>query len=206
MFNSGQFKMGQNIRIHNEIGQIRLFDNDLVVVKLEQKGMKNFTPPEFYKLYSNKELVFLADHKSLNLYVDNISPNDLNEIKRREKYLTNLEKHHYPYKAGVRENVIQKVSVQINDQEPPSPGILGRWYSHWVKSDKDTVSQVIKKKQTRSPRISQEVLELMDEVINEVYMKRNRPTCNGLMIQDTELDSIIKTNEVRNEFKTNFYK
>jgi cytochrome c oxidase assembly factor CtaG len=30
--------------------------------------------------------------------------------------------------------------------------------------------------------------------------------CNGLMIQDTELDIIIKTNEVNNEFKTNFYK
>ena len=46
--------------------------------------------------------------------------------------------------------------------------------------------------------------EKLNQSLNNL-LDGEKATCNGLIIQDTKLDIIIKTNEVNNEFKTNFY-
>ena len=153
MINTGQFKAGQYIRMHGDIGQIRLFDNDLAVVDLETVGIKNFKPSELLQKYRNQELLFLTDTINKTRYIDGITTFDIKKIKRRESYLVALAENPFPNKKGIREAVILKVSKNISDKKPPGPSTLSTWYRKWIESGKDTVSQVIKADSSRASRM-----------------------------------------------------
>lgn len=176
MLSSLSFKQGQNIKFRGELGQIRLFERDLAVISLEKTGFRNFKPEQLHQSYVDKELQLISEQKPPSRYLDGISPQQRNEIKRRQAYLYEMDKHNFPNAKGIRELTISKVASEINDEKPPSCSALSRWHRAWLSNGKDAAALVLKTDRTRHPRIHSDAIALLNEVIQDVYLTRNEPT------------------------------
>jgi len=178
MLNSGQFRPGQYVLLGDDIGNIRLFDTDLVVISLKNGGVKHFNQKQIHEFYTTKQLQFLAKPTdSKPRVIEGISEFDTKKLERKLAYLKALDDYPSPNATGIRELVIDKISTKLNDNTPPSVSTLSRWYRDWIKQGKDPLADY-EGKSIRRSRIEESISNLMDEVIQDVYLVRNKPTIN----------------------------
>ena len=176
LLNTGLFKPGQHVNLDGDLGMIRLFDKDLAVIDLKMAGVQTFVTDKLLQKYKENDLILLNAATAKPRYIEALTQREINQIKRREKYLYALDKYEHPNGRDNREKVIDKISAEIEDDSAPSPKTLSRWYKEWIESNKDTGAQIIKGDSKRLSRIDPEIRDLMNDVIDEIYMQKNGAT------------------------------
>ncbi|MCO6413235.1 MAG: DDE-type integrase/transposase/recombinase [Thiogranum sp.] len=175
MISGAAFVPGQTINLRGQIGVIRLFDSDLAVIQFGDGQTQVIPPFELLRLHSERQLTLIQPTRPVRVAFQ-LTNHQRTIIQRRESYVRELHKHPNPCAKGVRESVIGKVSVAINDQNAPGISTLSRWYSDWIADGREMAFQVVYKARKKRALISPEVESLMEEIIHQVYLKRNKPT------------------------------
>lgn len=81
--------------------------------------------------------------------------------------------------------VIDAVAKQINDEKKPHWTTVYRWHRDYLESDSDVraLSTNRKRKGNRLPRLRPEVQDIIDDVINNYYLTRERPSIKSTYTQ-----------------------
>lgn len=116
----------------------------------------------------------VASSKRLDLSVA-----DLDELKRRSAYIDELRR--VVGKGGVggtkvRENVIKRVSRQIDDKKPVSPATLARWATRANVSAHGVAATLAQPTRKRRSSFPAKVQKLALKVIDDYYLKLGKPT------------------------------
>ena len=139
-------------------------------------------------IYSGEAVLIKDDVKPSSL---NTSPLDFmsefqrTEIERRYKYVNELEK--ISIASGVVSRfaplVIREISQQIDDLSPPSPISLYRWHKRWRVSGKslEALAPRTHLRGKREKDISNEVREIVFQLLNEHYLVREQPTLKKII-------------------------
>lgn len=108
-----------------------------------------------------------------------LSVADLDELKRRSAYIEELQR--VVGKGGVggtkvRENVIKRVSRQIDDKKPVSPATLARWAARANVSAHGVAATLAQPTRKRRSSFPAKVQELALKVIDDFYLQLGQPT------------------------------
>jgi putative transposase len=127
------------------------------------------------------------------------------EVKRRFAYISVLKAKGET--KGTREILsltINEVSEEINDSTPPSTTTLWRWNKRYTESDEDLLvltpahhrkGNTQRKLASGDRQKSDEIVKLIDEVIEEKYLSKERPTV--ARTYDSIVSRIIAINDFR---------
>jgi len=170
--------VGCMLSYKGRVGHIRLYDDDLAVIKFKNGETLSLTPQVLEDARSNGEL-YLVRSPALNPLFLDLDKDQVAAIERFESYCNVLEKEPAPCAKGVREKVIERVSYLIDDLKPPSVSHLHKIYKRWISANKNMSEVLFGRKRKRTNSISSEIFELMDDYINSSYLKASRPTINS---------------------------
>jgi putative transposase len=101
------------------------------------------------------------------------------EAGRKKKYIKAvLDQNLETYTPASLSPIIQQVALMVEDSHPPSPITLYRWLKDYHHSG-DDIRSLIPRHQAKGnydPKITPEVLQLISEVVTEVYLNLSRPS------------------------------
>ena len=171
--------------IHGKIMSLqrRLVDRRLLFI--DQLGeTTTLTESEFYLGYEQREIEICADQPFLGEvpYVRNVAPNltcfpskHSQEALRRRTYLEGITEGQtmLPSKDVLRDKIIE-VARKLGDMCVPSISTIRRWYTKFSGSD---VVKLVPKHAAkgRANVIAGELEETLQDVIDEIYLKLERP-------------------------------
>lgn len=168
------FKHGANIRWNKKTAVIRCFEKDLVVIQFEGGRTLTTTPSELLQAYEQGALVLVAPAIEMQPH-PTLTAEQKKSLDILETHLKLLDQQEHPGSIAAMKAVIAEVMPELEQKYGPlkamSPATLNRKYRRWLEAGKVAQRLLIKPMQTRSCRIEEEVQMLMDEVINEVYLK-----------------------------------
>lgn len=171
--------------IHGKVMSLqrRLVDRRLLFI--DQLGEPTtLTESEFYLGYEQREIEICADQPFLGEvpYVRNVAPNltcfpskHSQEALRRRTYLEGITEGQtmLPSKDILRDKIIE-VARKLGDMCVPSISTIRRWYTKFSGSD---VVKLVPKHAAkgRANVIAGELEETLQDVIDEIYLKLERP-------------------------------
>lgn len=132
-------------------------------------GGKSFSiaPNEFEKRYQASEILCIfAPNKLL------INPKHSSEIHRKERYVISaLQFLESPTSPQYLSKLIQQVSTEIKDPNPPSCRTVARWITKYRSFSQNKLCLQDKYKGNHHLRFPPEVYQILNQAINEVYLK-----------------------------------
>lgn len=124
---------------------------------------------KFYSLTERKEIILL--YAPVNGQISTGTANRLLRIKRYiDAAITELK---YPTSPKLLKPLIEKVSELIKDEVPPSPQTVARWINKYTNNG-EPIEILNHKKGNRNLRFTIDVEILVNEAIDQVYMKQER--------------------------------
>lgn len=132
-------------------------------------GGKSFSisPNEFESRYTSGEIlcVFAPDKLMIN-------PKHSIAIHRRERYVISaLQLLQYPTSNNLLSQLIHHISAEIQDPNPPSSRTVARWIAQYKSALDNKLSLKHKSKGNFTLRFSPEIYQILNQAINEVYLK-----------------------------------
>lgn len=173
--NTQYLTVGDLISLRGRTGELDYYSNNIAVIKFKDGTSESVSHIELEKARSDGEMCIVRRPSYNPCHIKTSHDQDA-EILRYERYCSELEKEARPCAKGVRERVIIKVAAELNDKRPPSISNLHKIYRKWKSAGKNMIQALFGKQRNRSPAISEEVFELMDEVIESRYLKIEKPT------------------------------
>ncbi|HTF97445.1 MAG TPA: hypothetical protein VL995_15000 [Cellvibrio sp.] len=186
---SASLVVGQHLILNNQHCEIiRILEND--IVQLESKNdfkLINRTKMDLLREHENGELKF-ANCKDNTLIKDAATheSKDLSAYSEEQQQIAKLRMDYIrmassrlgsePQYAGL-DRIIPIVAANTKDQEPPSPITVYRWWHRWEDSLHDITSLVPKKRvRGYTNAFKKPVLKMLNEIINDDYLQRERAT------------------------------
>lgn len=169
------FNAGDPVSYHGRTGVIDYYDNRIAVIKFIDGDAISISHAGLAEAYKGGE-VTLTRRSPYNPFHIKLDDNQKSDVARLEAYCGELHGEAKPCAKGVRERVIAKVANKIGDTNPPSKSHLHRTYKKWIGNGKNMASVLFGGQRQRSPVISEEVFDLMDEAVKTGYLKRSKPT------------------------------
>lgn len=168
------FKNGARICWNEKPAVIRLFEKDLAVVQFRGGKTVNFPPEQLLTAYNQGEMELVSP-------VLEVTPQPVlttaqkQQVEVLDAYLQLLHKEEHPGSITTMQAVIAQIHPELEEKygpmKPMSPATLNRKYRKWLDAGRVTARLIIKSFQSRPSRIDDEVNALMDEVIDNVYLK-----------------------------------
>lgn len=169
------FTVGDPISFKGRSGVIDYYDSGTAVIKLLNCETIAISHSDLADAYRNGE-ISLTRRSQYNPCHIRLDDEQAKEVIRYERYCIELSKEAKPCAKGVRERVIAAIAKEIGDHNPPSISQLHKKYKEWIESGKNMVHVLFGRQRYRRPAISDEVYDLMDEIISSHYLKQSRPT------------------------------
>lgn len=166
----------EQVLLDGEAGVVDTVGKDYAVIRFDRGAVRLYKTSELQQAYEDARLHFMTPAKDTVRLRPYVTEAERRVIERRDAYLRELDKQVEPHAKGVQEAVIARVSKAIADPNPPGASTLSRWYRRWLYDGRDTTQQVIAGRRERAPRLPREYLDLMHEVIEDVYLRRSKPT------------------------------
>ncbi|MEN3968409.1 Mu transposase C-terminal domain-containing protein [Acinetobacter sp. BWR-L5] len=132
-------------------------------------GGKSFsiTPNEFDNRYKNGEILCIFAPNKLM-----INPKYNSEIHRKERYVISaLQVLKSPTSPQHLSKLIQQISTEIKDPNPPSCRTVARWITKYKNFSQNKLCLQDKYKGNHHLRFPPEVYQILNQAINEVYLK-----------------------------------
>lgn len=126
-----------------------------------------------------KELHFLMKDKEPALNRLDLSMVDLEELKRREAYVSELKRvvtKGGPGGVKKRKDVIARVARAIGDRNPVSPAQLARWFTRARTHSHGLAATLKKPFRNTESRFSKEVRDFALGAIDNYFLKPGKPT------------------------------
>ena len=176
--------VGDPISFRGKSGEIDYYDNSIAVIKFIDGSAISISHVALSDAYRDGEmsLVRRAAYNPCHIQLDG---EQKKEVIRLEKYCIELSSEKRPCAKGVRERVISKVAADIGDANPPSKSKIHKIYRRWIDSGKNMPNVLFGKQRHRRPVIPDEIFNLMDEVIQSVYLRKSRCTIYKAYIEFT---------------------
>lgn len=168
------FKNGVRIRWNEKTAVIRLFEKDLAVVQFRDGKTVNLPPEQLLTAYNQGEMELVGPELEVKPQPV-LTTTQKQQVEVLDAYLQLLHKQEYPGSIATMRAVIAQVNPELEEKygptNPMSPATLNRKYRKWLDAGRVTARLLIKPLQARPSRIDDEVKALMDEVIENIYLK-----------------------------------
>jgi hypothetical protein len=171
--------IGQTLKLSGRHGTIKFVDNDHILVGYADKTSTVFKSYELIQAI-NEHIITIIDKPMEIRCVGVISDEDQAECDRRSAYCEAFFdfKKANPTK-GLNQDLIDEVYEEISETHAIKSSIsrLYAWYKLWLADGKDMALQVVKDEGAiQDMRLSDDVLEFMDNMISRHYMTDSQPT------------------------------
>ncbi|RZG43275.1 Mu transposase C-terminal domain-containing protein [Acinetobacter wuhouensis] len=122
---------------------------------------------EFESRYKSGEIICSFAPEKLVL-----NPQCSQDIHRKERYvLTALQQLEYPTSLDQLSPLIQEIATSLDDKSPPSPRTVARWIFKYKSYSHNKLFLKNEHKGNHSLRFSPEVYQILNQTIDEVYLK-----------------------------------
>lgn len=180
MKNKLEIKVGSKFlwkRVLHEL--ININELCFILQKIDDKKIYRMTEDEFYKEYrANLIVPYTSNPEFYSIDLNTLDDKKQENAIRISKYLTCFLQVEHD-KTNELINIINKVSKEINDPNPPCVATLYNWNKRYVIDNKIDFSYLIAK-QIRTPKISEEVEIIIKNSINDFYLNSQRITIRQL--------------------------
>lgn len=122
---------------------------------------------EFENRYKSGEIICSFAPEKLVL-----NPQCTQDIHRKERYvLSALQQLEYPTSLNQLSPFIQEIATLIDDKSPPSPRTVARWIFKYKSYSHNKLFLKNERKGNHSLRFSPEIYQILNQTIEEVYLK-----------------------------------
>lgn len=122
---------------------------------------------DFEKRYKSGEIICSFAPEKLVL-----NPKCSQEIHRKERYiLSALQQLEHPTSPNQLSSFIQEIATSIDDKSPPSPRTVARWIFKYKSYSNNKLFLKNERRGNHSLRFSPEIYEILNQTIEEVYLK-----------------------------------
>ena len=208
LWNGFEFKIEERLsngqlRLCNRTNEERRLIDEICLIEahsdgnLKLLGFNNENQELEERLQKNRVLDFTA--------LDEDDPRKISSLKKLS-YLKRLSaERKNKFSDEEIDHIIKKVSEEINDLCPPSTRNVRRWKQSYetsgedirVLADADKAKGNRQRKFSSDPSINLEVIQIIDESINEIYLTRQQNPVQA--VQENIEYKINKINETRSE-------
>jgi hypothetical protein len=145
--------------------------DNLIFIRFEDQLVSTLEFEEFLEQISCGNIHIV---KPLALAVNSfdISVSKQRTVNRREAYVLEMAKHKNPHKPILKDEIIQKISVKIDDLNPPGSSTISKWFKRWELDSFDIKKQVLLKNTNRSRRLDDDVEGFITKILNEHFLRR----------------------------------
>lgn len=180
-------------KVSDEIWQLEEFTT---------RRISEFSQVELQTLYAQGRLVFLSDYdQAVRTFKRARAPVTLSEpdwliAKTRRAYVLAVKGLARTRRA--LEGAVAQVHKLLDVSTPkPSPSSVLRWYDRYYACGEDihSLAPGFTQGTYRKPRYPQEVLDLVDQAIDDIYLKPERPNVEETL--NHAITSVAKENQLR---------
>ncbi|KMU98869.1 DDE-type integrase/transposase/recombinase [Acinetobacter schindleri] len=139
-----------------------------------------------------------------------LNPKYSTEIHRKERYIISaLQKLKHPTCIKQLSLLIQKIAIEIKDRTPPSPRTVARWIFKYRSYSQNKLCLKNEYKGNCSLRFPPEVYQILNQAINDVYLKPEYRTSKDVqaymlgrfMEQGISLDNLPSLRSIQKHIK-----
>ena len=131
---------------------------------------------EFENRYKSGEIICSFAPEKLVL-----NPQCSQDIHRKERYvLSALQQLEYPTSLNQLSPFIQEIATLIDDKSPPSPRTVARWIFKYKSYSHNKLFLKNERKGNHSLRFLPEIYQILNQTIDEVYLKPEFRTSNDV--------------------------
>ena len=174
MTSAAQFAVGAQISLDGRPGSIEHVSDDICVVRYSDGYPVTHWFSELKQAHADHRLRFVQPDIHLSQR-PRLTEAQMRECRRLNAYLQPLSRESRPNGKGVREAVISEVAHEIDDPEPPGLSTLSRWHKDWRNAGFDVTALVVRPQQSPA-RLPDEIEQLIQDVIDEVWLCRSQPS------------------------------
>jgi len=194
----------------------RLPNGTLQVKNLASDKCSSITEEQIIKMWCDGTLEILSDVQGMSFTQQRLTKHVASElslvdevtrieVKRRFSYISIITNRRLNKLAkSTLLSIISEGSMSTQDTSPPSPITLYRWYKRYIKSGEDlmALAPAYKRRGNSKRKLiigdsqrSTDAARIIDEVIAEKYLSRERPTISE--VHKIITDRIATTNKFR---------
>lgn len=184
-FEQGQYILTQGRRYR--LGET-LPSGEIEVQAIDSRQFMLLERRELEKRYENGSLEFLHASAATVPQLDmpgESRPTDIEElpqklqqeIRRRHNYMQAVESHELiSWQPKHVRPLIESVSTQLGDENPPGVSTLWRWHKAFKEADKDIMALMPhhEKRGNKERKLPKSVIQIIKDVIYEHYLTRTR--------------------------------
>lgn len=168
------FQSGARIRFFEKRGIIRYADGQLASIEMDDGTFSSSKMEALVEAYRDGNVVFLPNiEESRQRLLMREQEHQL--IEFRKLFVKKLAESEYPGSIKTHKQVIKLIAARLPKDCPfelPSPSSMYRWWKDWCAYGRDDMALLPGKGvQRRKKRIPEDTLALMDDVIDEHYLK-----------------------------------
>ncbi|MBN0989365.1 DDE-type integrase/transposase/recombinase [Amphritea pacifica] len=169
---------GTRFSWNGQDGEIYLADANVYLVKFENNRFESFEPRTFYDAYVSGAIRLIDKRKSPIIYQPITTDSQAQELNRLSTYLVRLDREEFPNSKKSRIDVIKIVGDMLGETKEQrfKEMTLYRRYQKWIKAGRNILVFAENHRKRRESKFSQEVLDLIEEVIHDEYLKKDGPS------------------------------
>ncbi len=176
------FATGQQVVLDDTQGVITTATTSSFIIRTEFGRTLTLSHSALYKAYNAGRLKHFVDTEppTGRTY---LRPDEAELVQKLLAYLRPMAESQYPGSKKQRLDIIRRVATQRGDdtKDVPSEITLFKWFKRWDAHGRDVLALLPRnRQQKRQSRVSKQFKELMDEAIDEHYLK-----LNGYSVQET---------------------
>lgn len=165
-------RAGMNIVWGNQHAEIIHATTDNFLLRFEKDIYECFKPQVLLDAYRTMSLR-LAERPANPIIFHKNSPKDIAKLNKLTAYLHELDQRQFPCSLNTRNDVIRCLGPIHGDM---SPSNLYRFYTKWVDAGKNVSIFSVKQKKSRRSKFDDAMLDLIEEVIYDLYLTRDEST------------------------------
>nr|WP_321238476.1 hypothetical protein [uncultured Tolumonas sp.] len=172
---NNSFRCDQVLLIDLRPGKIINTNSNCCYIEFEDSAIVRYELDELLTLFKNGKLIFAkesAPSSSINILGDTKNK----ALARQEAYVSALKWKDKPGSRNTIRSVIDSVSMELKDLNPPSVSAVNNWYRKYCLSG-NSMSVLIKlKEKSRQKRIKPEIINLIFETLDKYYLDNKANT------------------------------
>jgi putative transposase len=146
-------------------------DSEIFTLKTEKNEYQAIKPSVIFEAYYTNKLKIVTEQQNAVLLQPIQDPEKIAELDRLNKCFHFLENHQFPFSLAARTKAIE---IVYNDCVKISESKLYRDYKKWKVSGGSLIALVSRKVTGRASKFSSRMLDLIDDVIDEHYLTKQR--------------------------------
>jgi putative transposase len=162
--------VGSMVELYGERHEVLTANNDVLFARNSCGGYDTFEMSYIMSAFSKNGFRIVSPQREKDKYHRPLTQEESEQLDLLGAYLLRLDQEPHPNSLKTRQKVIELISQHYKKL---TPSTLYNYYKKWIDADRD-ITVFLPRHTKRSSQFSDEVLNILEEVIHDFYLTKER--------------------------------